>query len=129
MQARLRVLYDGDCGFCRWSADRLRAWDRAGRLAFAPIQTSDGLLGPVPPEARLATMHAVDTRGRVFSGGAAMSRVLRELPGGGALAAAGACWPDAAEALYGAVAHRRARLGRWLGEGACRVDPSRPSAP
>ena len=26
--APLLVLYDEDCGFCRWSADRLRAWAR-----------------------------------------------------------------------------------------------------
>ncbi len=49
------VLYDEDCGFCRWTADKLRGWDRRRRLTFAPIQSSRGqaLLAAVPPEVRL----------------------------------------------------------------------------
>ena len=30
------VLYDADCGFCRWAIDKLLVWDRAGRLAPRP---------------------------------------------------------------------------------------------
>ena len=49
------VLYDEDCGFCRWTADKLRGWDRRRRLPFAPIQSPRGqaLLAAVPPEVRL----------------------------------------------------------------------------
>jgi predicted DCC family thiol-disulfide oxidoreductase YuxK len=36
----LTLEYDEDCGFCRWSAERLRRWDRRGRLTFAPIQSA-----------------------------------------------------------------------------------------
>ncbi len=36
--AVIAVLYDEDCGFCRWSADKLRAWDTRRRLTFAAIQ-------------------------------------------------------------------------------------------
>ena len=35
----ITVLYDEDCGFCRWSADKLRRWDTRGRLTFAAIQS------------------------------------------------------------------------------------------
>jgi len=37
------VLYDDDCGFCRWSADRIRRLDARGALAFAPIQGEVGV--------------------------------------------------------------------------------------
>lgn len=36
------VLYDCDCGFCRWSVGRLLAWDRAGRLRPLAIQSPEG---------------------------------------------------------------------------------------
>ena len=49
MRPGLLVLYDEDCGSCRWSADRLRALDRRrARLRFAPIQTSGDVLAPLP---------------------------------------------------------------------------------
>ena len=32
------LLYDADCGFCRWAIDKLLAWDRAGRLRPAALQ-------------------------------------------------------------------------------------------
>ena len=42
--ANVTIAYDEDCGACRWTAERLRRWDRAGRLAFVPIQDADDLL-------------------------------------------------------------------------------------
>lgn len=122
---RVTVLYDEDCGSCRWVADRLRAWDRLGRLRFAPIQDSDGPLAPVPPEERLDSMHAVTGDGRVFSGGAAVAPILRVLPGGRLPAAVAEVAPGLTERAYRAVARRRTTLGRLLGADACRVDPSR----
>ena len=49
------VLYDRDCGFCRWSLDKILAWDRRRRLRPVAIQSEEGqrLLAPVPPEHRL----------------------------------------------------------------------------
>jgi predicted DCC family thiol-disulfide oxidoreductase YuxK len=123
--APLLVLYDDDCGSCRWSADRLRSWDRRGRLAFAPIQASDAALRAVPAVERLDAMHAVDATGRVWTGGAAVTRLLAELPGGAPLAAVGRRWPGLAERLYRAAARRRATFSRLLGAEACAVDPSR----
>lgn len=122
---RVTVLYDDDCGFCRWTADRLRAWDRRGRLAFASIQTSADLLGPVPADMRLESVHAVTADGRVWSGGAAAVPTLRALPAGRLPAAIAEAAPALTERIYRAVARRRTTLGRLLGAEACRVDPSR----
>ena len=62
----ITVLYDEDCGFCRWSADKLRAWDTQHRLTFAAIQSARGaeLLVAVPEAHRLDSMHAVTRDGR-----------------------------------------------------------------
>ena len=51
----LTVLYDADCGFCRWSVGRLLALDRAGHLMPEPIQSAVGerLLAGIPPAERL----------------------------------------------------------------------------
>ena len=38
----LTVLYDADCGFCRWSVARLLAADRAARLRPAAILSGEG---------------------------------------------------------------------------------------
>jgi predicted DCC family thiol-disulfide oxidoreductase YuxK len=121
------VLYDEDCGFCRWSADKLRAWDRRRQLTFASIQSSLGaeLLHSVPATERLDSMHAVTPDGRVWSGGKAVRVILAELPGGSALASIAATLPSATDRVYRLVARHRNRLGRLLGQRACSVDPSR----
>ncbi|HEX6618114.1 MAG TPA: DCC1-like thiol-disulfide oxidoreductase family protein, partial [Solirubrobacteraceae bacterium] len=85
------VLYDLDCGFCRWSVGRLLAWDRGERLRPVAIQSAEGqrLLADLTPERRLATAHAVDAAGRRTSGGDALAPIAAVLPGGGPLAALG----------------------------------------
>jgi predicted DCC family thiol-disulfide oxidoreductase YuxK len=121
----IAVLYDEDCGFCRWSADRLRAWDTKHRLAFAAIQGPRGaeLLVAVPEAQRLDSMHAVTTDGRVWSGGQAVRVILTELPGGSVLASIAAAFPGMTDTTYRLVARHRQQLGRMLGQRACSVDP------
>ena len=123
------VLYDEDCGFCRWTADKLRGLDRRRRLTFVPIQSSRGqaLLASLPPEVRLDSAHVV-TAGRVRSGGAAVAPVLRELPGGRPLAAVAEAMPRITDRAYRWTARRRTWLGARLGTAACSVDPSRGGA-
>jgi predicted DCC family thiol-disulfide oxidoreductase YuxK len=123
--ANVTVAYDEDCGACRWTAERLRRWDRAGRLSFVPIQTADDLLRALPAARRLDAMHAVTSEGRVFTGGAAIPVIARQLPGGVPITWLASVWPGGTDRLYRAVASRRARIGRWLGQDACAVDPSR----
>jgi predicted DCC family thiol-disulfide oxidoreductase YuxK len=121
------VLYDEDCGFCRWSADRLRALDRRGELRFVPIQSPEGqrLLAVLSPERRLESWHLVRPDGTVRSSGAAVPEVLRRLPGGAPLASVASAAPGLTEHAYRFVAARRERWARMLGQDACRVDPSR----
>jgi predicted DCC family thiol-disulfide oxidoreductase YuxK len=121
------LLYDDDCGFCRWSAERIRRLDRHGRLAFAAIQSERGaeLLRPVPPALRLTTMHVVTTDGRVWSGGEAVRVIVGELPGGSLLGSILDAFPGTTDAVYRYVVRHRERLGAWLGQDACAVDPSR----
>jgi predicted DCC family thiol-disulfide oxidoreductase YuxK len=120
------VLFDRDCGLCRWTAERLRRWDRGRRLAFVPLGTplADALLPHLTPGARLASWHLAIADGRVRSGGAAVPDVLELLPGGRPLAAAARRLPGPTDRVYGWVADHRSVLGRLLGRRACAVDPS-----
>ncbi|MGZ5289868.1 MAG: thiol-disulfide oxidoreductase DCC family protein [Actinomycetota bacterium] len=121
------VLYDEDCGFCRWSADRLRAWDRAESVAFRSIQAAEraGMLETIEPVSRYASWHVVTPDGRIWSGGAAVPPLTRRLPGGRALAAIAEAFPDGTDHLYRFLARHRDRFGTALGQRACAVDPSR----
>jgi predicted DCC family thiol-disulfide oxidoreductase YuxK len=114
------VLYDHDCGFCRWSVGRLLAWDRAGGLRPLAIQSAEGqlLLADLTPEQRLATAHAVDAAGRRTSGGDALAAVAAVLPGGAPLAALGRRAPALARAGYRAVAGRRTLWGKLVSDAA-----------
>jgi predicted DCC family thiol-disulfide oxidoreductase YuxK len=129
--AVIAVLYDEDCGFCRWSTDKLKAWDARGRLTFAAIQSPRGaeLLHRVPEAERLDSMHAVTTDGRVWSGGQALRAILAQLPGGSILASIAAAFPGATDTTYRLVARHRERLGRMLGQRACSVDPATGGSP
>jgi predicted DCC family thiol-disulfide oxidoreductase YuxK len=115
------VLYDEDCGFCKWSLDKILAWDRSRRLRPVPIQSEEGqrLLAGVPEELRLDSWHLVDADGAVRSAGAAAPPLLDLMPGGRPLAAAGRGFPGATERAYRAVAGNRDRLARLF-----RIDSS-----
>ncbi len=114
------VLYDHDCGFCRWCLGRLLAWDRAGRLRPLAIQSDEGaaLLAELAPAQRLASAHAIDADGRRTSGGDALAPVAAVLPGGAPLAALARRAPGLARAGYRLVAGRRSLLGRLVTDGA-----------
>ena len=114
------VLYDYDCGFCRWTVGRLLAWDRAGRLRPLTIQSPEGqrLLADLTAEQRLASAHAVDAAGRRTSGGDALAPVAALLPGGAPLAALARRAPGLARAGYRAVAGRRTLFGRFVSDAA-----------
>ncbi len=115
------VLYDRDCGFCRWSLDKILAWDRRRRLHPVAIQSEEGqrLLAPVPPERRLDSWHLV-VNGEVSSAGAAAQPLFAVLPGGRPLAALLGAFPHATERAYRWIAGHRGMLARVL-----RIDPTR----
>ena len=112
------VLYDRDCGFCRWSVGRLLAWDSGGRLRPVAIQSEEGerLLADLAPAQRLASAHAIDAAGRRTSGGDALAPVAEALPGGRPLAAVARRAPGLARACYDAIAGRRPLLGRLVSD-------------
>ncbi len=88
--ARSAILYDADCGFCRWALGWVLRWDRGRRLRPVALQDAeaDVLLSEVEPELRMASWHLVDDDGTVRSGGDAAAPLLELLPGGGPAAAA-----------------------------------------
>ena len=116
------MLYDRDCGFCRWSLGKLLAWDRAGMLRPVALQDpeADRLLAGMPESERMASWHLVLPDGEVRSGGAAFEPLLRLLPGGGPLAALARRMPGVTDRGYRFVAGHRTPLGRRLTDGAKR---------
>jgi predicted DCC family thiol-disulfide oxidoreductase YuxK len=110
------LLYDADCGFCRWSLAQVLRLDRRGRLRPVSLREpeADILLSGMAREDRMASWHLVDEDGRIYSGGAAFAPLLRLIPGGAPLAAPLAALPSLAEVAYRVVADRRSWLGRLV---------------
>ncbi len=81
---RVVILFDNDCGFCRWSLSKILAWDRHRRLRPVALQSpeADDLLEGMDPEPKLASWHIVTLggvdllgrRGRLTLGPAAARR-------------------------------------------------------
>jgi predicted DCC family thiol-disulfide oxidoreductase YuxK len=105
------VLYDGDCGFCRWMVAWALERDRDHVLTVAPIQSPTGerLLADLEPAERLRSVHVVHDDGRRTSGGAAVREVLGVLPAARRFAPLGG-----AEWAYRLVAAQRGRISRLV---------------
>lgn len=110
------LLYDRDCGFCKWTLDKILAWDRRRRLRPVAIQSQEGerLLARVDPATRLDSWHLVSADGRLFSAGSALEPLARLLPGGRPLAAGFGAFPRVTEQGYRYVAAHRDRWARLL---------------
>ena len=115
---RAVVLYDRDCGFCRWSLAQVLAWDRRRRLCPVSLQDprARSLLGDMERERMFASAHLVTPDGAVHSGGDAIAPILRLLPGGAPLAVVAGAMSGAARVGYNWVARNRRLLGRPLPE-------------
>ena len=113
---RVAILYDADCGFCRWSLAKLLAWDRRRRVRPVTIQSAEGqrLLDDLSELRRLSSWHLIGPDGRRQSAGAAVSPLLRALSGGALLAALLERFPSATDGAYAWVAANRGRLGRLI---------------
>jgi predicted DCC family thiol-disulfide oxidoreductase YuxK len=116
MDGRPAILYDADCGFCRWSLNKVLAWDRPGRLRPVAIQSEEGqeLLAGIDPERRLESWHLAMPDGEVRSGGAAFGPLGRLLPGGRPLTAVAERFPRMTDSAYRWVAEHRGGLARVL---------------
>lgn len=106
------ILYDRDCGFCRWSLAKVLAWDRGGRLRPVALQDpeADRLLGPMDEERKMASWHLVGPDGEVRSAGGAFPDLLRLLPGGGPFRAFAERFPGITDRAYRWVARNRSTL-------------------
>jgi predicted DCC family thiol-disulfide oxidoreductase YuxK len=125
---RAVLLYDEDCGFCRWSVSKLLAWDRRRNL-LRPVALqdaeADALLGKIGDGRKMASWHLVTPDGRVRSGSDAVADLAGLLPGGMPIALLARAFPSLTDAAYRLVARHRARLAAAVGEKACAVDPKR----
>jgi len=116
------LLYDSDCGFCRWCLGKVLAWDRRHSLRPVAIQSEEAerLLAGMPEEQRLASWHLVDGDGTVRSAGAAFPGLFRLLPGGAPLAGLTSRIPTATDRAYRWVAGNRSGWGKLVTDGAKR---------
>jgi predicted DCC family thiol-disulfide oxidoreductase YuxK len=116
------VLYDKDCGLCRW----LMAWaiehDDRKQLVAVAIQSPLGaeLLADLAAGERLRSAHLVTDDGLRRSGGAAAADVLAMLPKTRLLGRLAHGLPRTTALLYGFVAARRQGFGRFVGKDARR---------
>jgi len=116
------VLYDADCGFCRWAMAWALGHDPRRALVAVPIQSQLGaqLLDDLTPSERLDAAHVVRDDGGRESGGVAAAEVLDALPRTRSIARLARRLPAPTAALYGLVARRRHGFGRFVGAGARR---------
>jgi predicted DCC family thiol-disulfide oxidoreductase YuxK len=110
------VLYDADCGFCKWLLSGLLRWDRAARLRPIALQRpeADDLLRELTPAERMASWHLISPTGERHSGGAAVPPILRLLPAGRLPAACVARFSRLTDGGYRWVAEHRSQLSRWV---------------
>lgn len=116
------VLYDADCGFCKWLLSGLLRWDRAERLNPIALQRpeADELLGELTPAERMASWHLISPTGERRSGGAALPPLIRLLPRGRLPATAVGLFPALSERGYRWVAAHRTVLSRVVPAGSKR---------
>ena len=110
------VLYDGDCGLCKWLLAGLLWFDRAERLRPLALQRpeAEALLADLDPADRMASMHLVAPDGTRTSAGEAMPALLRLLSGGRLPAAVLARFPRLTSAGYRWVATHRIGISRFV---------------
>jgi predicted DCC family thiol-disulfide oxidoreductase YuxK len=116
------LLYDSDCGFCRWSLGKVLAWDRRGHVRPVSLQSkqAERLLAGMPEEQRMASWHLVGTDGEIHSAGAGIAPLLRLLPAGAPLAAVAARTTRPMERGYRFIAGHRSLWGKLVSDGAKR---------
>ena len=118
------LLFDGDCGFCTASAERIRRWGQ-GRFAVVPWQRADLAALHVTAEQASSAVQWSDGE-QVASGAEAIGAALRASGGSWRLVGRAIAWPVVrvvVRGTYEVVAHNRYRLPGSTP--ACRVDPPR----
>lgn len=115
---RFKVLFDGECPFCRLEARWLSRLNRSGHLAIEDIAAPD--FDPADYQSTLpelmGTLHGVFPDGRKTRGLATFREAYRALGLGWVFAPTG--WPvlrPVFDAMYVVFARYRVRLGRTFG--------------
>ena len=111
------VLYDRDCGFCRWSLMQILRLDRDRRLRPVPIQSDEGqrLLASVPEAKRLESWHLVTPDGTVHSAERGFPELFGRLPRGAPIAKLTALLQGPSGLGYRTIVANRTRLGKRIG--------------
>jgi predicted DCC family thiol-disulfide oxidoreductase YuxK len=108
------LLYDDDCGFCKFCTRAILRLDRDRRLRPVAIQSEEGqrLLTEVPPELRLDSFHLVTPGGTVRSAGDAAAPLASLLPAGRLPARLIERYPGQTETAYRWISRHRSTFGR-----------------
>ncbi|HET7032054.1 MAG TPA: lipase maturation factor family protein [Casimicrobiaceae bacterium] len=80
VDARPTLVYDGDCGICRYWVEYWRELT-GERIVYRPYQEAAADFPAIPREAFQHAIQFIETDGRVHAGAAATFRVLRGVPG------------------------------------------------
>jgi predicted DCC family thiol-disulfide oxidoreductase YuxK len=114
--SRWTVIYDGNCGFCKWMLAGLLRHDTERRLLPIALGTpeADALLSDLTPAERNASWHLVSPAGERGSAGAATPDLLRLLRRGRAPAAVLSAIQPVTDLAYRWVAANRAQLSRFV---------------
>jgi predicted DCC family thiol-disulfide oxidoreductase YuxK len=110
------ILYDGDCGLCKWLLAGLLRLDRSGRLRPVALQRPEAgsFLADLDPVERMASMHLVSPDGVRTSGGEALPALLGLLWGGRLPAAILGRFPRLTDRGYRWVAINRIAISRFV---------------
>src|SRR5579863_2540493 len=76
------LLFDGDCGFCRYWVARWQAITR-GAVDFAPAQAEAARFPQLSPEACAQSVQLITPEGAIYAGAEAVFRARAYAPGRG----------------------------------------------
>ena len=117
-ERRFKLLYDGDCPFCRREVRWLQWWNRSGHLEFEDVASPEfdpSRYGKTRQEL-LGVIHGVFPDGRIVSKVEVFRQAYRAVGLGWLLAPTG--WPVLRwifDRLYSVFARYRLRLGHLFG--------------
>lgn len=117
-EAKLRLLYDGDCPICAFEMRRLRSLDRKSRLAYEDIAEPgfDAARYHTTRDALMGRMHAVAADGKLLIGMDAIRAAYTAVGLGWLLAPTRLpLLRPIADRAYLAFARNRYAISRWLG--------------
>lgn len=115
---KFKILFDGECPYCRFEIRWLQRWNRKGSLAFEDISSDsfDPARYGLTDDDLMAVLHGVFPDGRVLRGPEVFRQAYRAVGIGWILAPTG--WPllrPVCDRLYSLFARHRVSSGRLFG--------------